>query len=156
MIPLPEKIEITANVAPDNLNDGARAKYDSGEQTGVFEPKDLSTAARVKYDAYYAERIRRRDPSQPGVAQEALDCLAELKADNRSTEELHRLGYSYRSTLKPAQNEEKRIQRDLGRMLSKDVQENPAVALKVADVKGKIADFVEFVPKAVEPAPMAE
>ncbi|KKN66686.1 hypothetical protein LCGC14_0468720 [marine sediment metagenome] len=148
MIQLPEKIEITKNVVKENLNAAARAKYDSGEKRDVFEPDDLNTAARVKYNAYYAERGRRADPLQPGVAQEALRCLAELKAAKRSTEELHRLGYSYRSTVKPAKADEDRVVRELRSGPSKDVTSPYFSEVEVNDMMTKYS-IPEFIQKAV-------
>lgn len=101
-------------------------------------PDDLSPEDRTKYDVYYAEKARRKDPSRPGVAQEAIDCVAELMADDRSPSEAWTIyGYSLTHALKPAVEEEKRIVAELLIKPSKDVVENPAVPLKVVDVQAK-------------------
>ena len=146
--PLPEKICITGrNVDPGNFKDPDSVTPTHGLE---MSPEDLTPEARVKYDAYYAEKARRKDPSQPGVAQEALDCLEYLRANKLSTDLLHKYGYSHRSTVKPALREEARIIAELKCKPSKDVEENPAIALKVADVKAKNKIDEYKLPKAKE------
>jgi len=127
MIPLPEKIHLKPGQTPD----------------------DLSAEDRVKYDAYYAERARRRDPAQAGSAQEALDTVEALNAAHSSSGDAwSQYGYSLSHVYKIAQHEEARIVRDLQRMPSADVAENPACPLSVAAVKTK-HHISEFVPAVV-------
>ena len=148
--PLPEKIRITGpDIDPTNLKKSGKDKLTGDLELYVVEPSDLVASARSKYDAHYLEKTRRKDPSQDGVAQEALDCLEELKAQGRSTEELWTVyGYSPVNVVKEAQKEEQRIIRELHEKPSKDVEQNPKVKLVVADVKTK-----HNIPeKVVEPA----
>ena len=162
-IPLPEKIYITGvDVDPDNFRKEEAevlARLNVAPAKREMKPDDLTTTpdggARKKYDDYYVERARRADPTQPGVANEALDALADCKANKRSTEELHRLGYSYHSTVKPAQNEEKRVVQQLKSKASKDVTSPFFSAEEVGQVMTK-HDIAEFKPKAVEPEPIPE
>ncbi|MCP4573219.1 MAG: hypothetical protein GY838_12770, partial [bacterium] len=113
--PLPEKICITGrgiNLA--NFKKAVREKHANASTRGLeLEPDDLTPEARAKYDAYYTEKARRKDPAQPGVAQEALDALEHCRANKLSTNLLHQCGYSTRATVKLAVAEEKRIVREL-------------------------------------------
>jgi hypothetical protein len=152
--PLPEKIWITGknHIDPENFKGGVDTTQDE------LSPDDLSTTGgqdspRAKYDAYYAEKARRKDPSQPGVAQEALDLLDELKADDRSSAELWEVyGYSPRHVAKKAQKEEKRLIAELRSKAFGDVQESAEVALKKADVKAKHG-IPDWVPAPDPPGP---
>ena len=120
------------------------------KEHGVERMQDLPACPeKTVWEAFYTEKARRKDPSQPGVAKEALALLAELKAAGRSTGELWAYGYSHRSTLAPARNEESRIVRELAIKPSAEIVANPAVALSVTDVKEKYS-IDEFVPKVVE------
>lgn len=155
--PLPEKIEITVNVNPDNLNAAARARYSSGVQRDVFAPDDLTPEARAKYDAYYAEKAKRKDPTQPGVAQEAIDCVEELLAAGRSPGEAWTVyGYSLSHALAPARNEERRVVQQLQTKPSKDVAPNPACPLDVSYVKAKHAISEYVAPTKPEGKPLGE
>ncbi len=118
------------------------------------KPKDLSKTERAKYDTRVKEEARRKDPSQPGVAKEALECLRELQAANRSSSEAWtHYGYSLRGSVKPAEREETRIVRELACKPSKDIEVNQAVALVVEEVrvaKG-IAEYVKPESAPAEP-----
>ena len=151
--PLPEKIYLNKSVWNNLTTEGqARARIKGYE----VRPDDLTAEALVKYLAHYAEKARRKDPSQPGVAQEALDCLAELKGEGRSTAELwEQYGYSIRSTVRPAVAEETRLVRELAVKPSADVVVNPAVKLVVTDVKTKYS-IDEYVAPVVEPVEPTE
>lgn len=143
--PLPEKVCITGDsIDFENLLAGAIATFKPGP-TATVSPDDLTPEARAKYDAYYAEKARRKDPSQVGVAQEALDLLDECLSSGCSTAKLHSYGYSMRSTVMPAVAEEQRIIKELAEKPSADIEESTEVALKVADVKAKysIAEYKE-------------
>jgi len=121
------------------------------KEHGVERMQDLPACPeKTVWEAFYTEKARRKDPSQPGVAKEALALLAELKAAGRSTGELWAYGYSHRSTLAPARNEESRIVRELLSKPSAEIVENPDCPLKVAEVMVEKA-ISEFVPKVVEP-----
>lgn len=117
-------------------------------------PDDLSAGDRTKYAAYYAEKARRKDPTQPGVAQEAIDCVEELLAAGRSPSEAWTTyGYSLQHALKPAKAEEKRIVAELLVKPSKDVTSSilDVAAVKVAK---EIPEYVKPVvkdPKVIEP-----
>lgn len=150
--PLPDKICITGkNIDPVNFKKSVRDAMPANLAEAVLTPDDLLAGPRIAYDVYYAEKARRKDPSRPGVAQECLDCMAHLKANKLPKNYLHEVyGFSHRSTLKPAQAEEGRIIRELAAGPSKDIVENVAVPLKVADVM-VAKEIVEFVPKVVEP-----
>lgn len=97
------------------------------------------------------EQARRKDITQAGVAQEAIDKLAELEAVGASSSDVFiENGYSLSHVLDVALSEEKRIVHDLQRMPSKDVT---SAYLVVQDVKTKYA-IAEFVPApAPEPIP---
>ena len=115
--------------------------------------KDLPVAERKIYDDYWTAYHRRKDPSQPGVAQEALACVAWLKQEGRSESEADNLfGYSAARTCKPAKREEDRIVRELGEKPAKDVSSSMLVVLDVMVAKG----IPEFVPKAGAPEPIPE
>ena len=121
---------------------------------GVERAEDLPGGPdKDMWLAYYAEKARRKDPSQPGVAKEALALLAELKAAGRSTGELWSYGYSHRSTLAPARNEESRIVRELAAKPSAEIVENPACPLKVAEVMAEKA-ITEYVKPVVPKDPV--
>jgi len=81
------------------------------------------------------EEARRKDLTQAGVAQEALDALEEIEARNGSSSEVFtEHGYSLSHVLKRAQKEEKRIAEELQRKPSKDISSE---VLDVAAVKAK-------------------
>lgn len=110
----------------------------------------LSTEDRAQYEAYYAERARRKDPTQPGVAQEALDCLAYLKAEGRSSSEAFtEYGYSLSAVCRPALAEQERICSELRR------KPPSAVTSALLDVRAVQAahSIPDFVPR---PEPKAE
>lgn len=110
------------------------------------KPEHLPASEKTKYDAYYAEKARRKDITQEGVAQEALDVLEEIDArDGSSSEVFTVFGYSLR-VLKQAIAERERIQRELAVKPSKDVSSE---ILSVAEVKAKY-EIPEF---KAEPIP---
>lgn len=94
------------------------------------------------HDLSTEEQARRKDISQAGVAQEALDVLAALPEGTSPSEVFTEHGYSLSHVLKPAISEELRIVEELRSKPSKDVSSD---MLNVSDVKTKyeISEFVE-------------
>ena len=115
------------------------------------DPQDLSAADKAKYDLRRAEEDKRKDVNAPGIPQDALDCVEELLAANRSpTEAFTVYGYGLR-VVKAAQAEKVRIVAELGRKPSKDVEDG---ILKVADIQANYS-ISEFTPKPA-PEPVIE
>lgn len=110
------------------------------------KPEHLPASEKTKYDAYYAEKARRKDITQEGVAQEALDVLDEINARSGSSSEVFTVfGYSLR-VLKQAIAERERIQRELAVKPSKDVKSSILDVSQVMAMHG-IKEWV----KPVEP-----
>lgn len=94
-----------------------------------------------------SEQTRRKDISQTGVAQEALDVLAALPEGASPSEVFTEHGYSLSHVLKPALAEEHRIVEELLVKPSKDVASDMLV-VKDVQSKHEIAEFVA--PEPVE------
>jgi hypothetical protein len=97
-----------------------------------------------------AEQAKRKDITQAGVAQAALDKLEELEAEGLSSSEVFtEHGYGITGVVIPAQAEVERIKAELKSKPSKDVA---STILDVVAVKTKHG-IAEYVPPEPEPEP---
>ena len=87
-----------------------------------------------------AEQTRRLDITQPGVAKEALDVLAEIEARHGSSSEVFTAhGYSPKAVAEAAIREERRVIAELAVKPSKDVLSTAFSAVEVKEIQTKYA-----------------
>lgn len=123
--PLPEKVDLNGNM-----------------------PEELAAADRSKYEARKLEESRRKNLAAEGVAQEALDCVEALLAEDRSPSEAFTVyGYSLAHVVKPALAEVERITSELRAKPSKDVQSDLGLDVAAIMTKHGIEEFVPPEPK---------